>query len=827
MSRWYIIGSWDGDFNGWTSGLPCGWYNVFVDINEYSSYYSITYTFRWFLGGTGGYDSNRYILKNTYQWDWHIEFGIYNTNEKNSRYLLGDNVLEKYPSGKYTEWSNTFILNKQYHLNGENEYLYFKFLEAVPKNGKSVPYYSVGITNGWYKLYNTGNKGLGSCTKETLDLYTDSIVMSNKGYDYIKTVPYYGNSSDLTDISVTLNGKTLDNCDYGSGTRYGTSIKINGAYFNLQKDSYYTASVVRKHLRNSQWTSSTKYVFVSTAPFINVYMNSSRFTTSGDVPITVSWYGYTPKGSKVNVSICDKVLTNGSGKDVYINGVDGGTRSVSICPIKYNSYVLREIEKYDGQSNSVKIKVNSSYAWTGYTDSNSNTAGATVYFRPVNNPYITNNRIYVKNSQGTYVASSSNVVINNSFTVPIRYNGYGIVKGYYVTMQQSNNSSVKVVKNVPITNNRSSNFFSNVAINTSSLISTRIYNMYITPYYIYTNGVIANGSNYKYPYTIKYLINSNYNIAFKKDTINYMWLGKNMIVNFTMPVDANYKNLTSDLQSTYRYKDLYVYVYYSELNNYKVNYVTVRYTQNPNYFSINTGLTYNCNVSLNLQKINLPANCYVVGYMCKAVYNTDGTVADFYACNFVNGIDVEKLHYSLYSKNSISQMNYYSLYYDNTIINKLSDNNNNIRKSLNNLMNIEYTINFIESDDLKNLYLIIYNMLGFVSECKFNNSNIINTSTVSSLINRLKQLHINCSKGEIIDFENKTDFQSFLNYIKNNLYDKHKSVSYNGFLDNTYSYIDSTVLSQLIEGKMITDVSIRNCAKIVLSILNNYTELPV
>ena len=800
LGRKCILGN-DGDKYKTTGNTnPVGWYQFYFDLSYDDNYFYISNGyFKFFYGSINGWDSSKYIDKNYYRWYYVINIKNSSGVSLNIANLSMNNVPYHYNNNDFSYWyiSNTSI-SRSTILKDSYECLYFD-ITVYAYNGYSKP--GAANIDGVYSI-NTGIEGRYSKVTSFDVLrpsYNKEEVVKHNGSFYINTTKFNGTSYDKTKIVATMtnsfNKSDVRSITYdeGYGVRVATNRLTYGSEFYLKPGTFYDLSVQRIHLNNSSWSSPIVNRSVSTYPLMSIELNStSSSNTNADNSVNISWYDWKGEPTYTTVSVGAYTMCN-----YYSNGNYNGNRKImnySFIPLNTNSVVKKYLEskdEYHSTNNVVNISIKRIGTITGFT--NTVYRNFYIHFRPIGLPTINNNTIY----DSTHSYYNCNFTTNSNITIPIKYNGYGIVSGYDVNMVRTDNSNIYYQKFINVTNKRSSDFSTNAFIPIANLISTKTYKIKITPYYE-SNNMVSRGNTYTHSKYITCLLPSNANCKTKTNINIYnTWVGKNFIISFKLPNDANYEPLDSSKKNNYKYQDIILKVTAVNSNSTSTEYV-YKYSTNSNMFLDSTTdcLKHEKTIAVNLAKANLPNTVsYISKIDISAIYSTytDGTTNNFLMYNFYN--------------NNVNLCN--------SRINTLN--------RLSNIMSGDK----ISYADLKILYYTIYNMLCFLNDTK------LEWIQKSGLYNNFLDMYYKINSSNIIDVDDKnttTIFYSLFNELYSSLYSGYVNYKNNSnFYTQNYTYLNDynnkNKTRQIYEGVQINAINISLVAKVLLAIFNNSSSI--
>lgn len=676
------------------NSYPQGHMRLYFDIYALNNMFQVNVNLNWyFTDNPNSSTDDGYINTLSYGWIWRVEVSnLYGDTEvaefkwrptKNGSY----GRINYYDDESIYNNYATLYIDRGPVTTSEPENLRYKV--SVLPNPKIAQCSFVHSLSGILMSLPSGYMGV--YTYKTLDVTspTSSSITTIRPYDTftVKTNRKMTSINEYTCLISKMNGysRILDSgYEQGGNNTY----TLQGSLYHLSAGKEYKLSL--QHINNtySQFDSPIVYRTYRTysTPNVNFKLNS-WYNADEVIKFKVNeWRG------NFGTENSNCVIYSYNGK--YYNTI----KELSNNIYEYNSSVLNMsnsvktmLERFDGQDNKSCFKIDR----RSVLDTASTSVNTKLYFKPTNTPSFSYG--YFKYTNGTVSNKSLSTTVStkgtsiNCINIPVTYNGRGFVNGYQVFVRQNNNSSIVNNFYVNATNNRSKNFETNIRINANILTSTRQYSIDVRPYYVYMNGSKGYGSNYTINNAIHYLTPSNAGIGCNTFTSSGVWVGKNMILYFQLPKDANYFSLVDTERSNYRYQDVIVnIVTYNNNNSY-----TYKYSTHKQYFDCNDELTYGKYLNFNIGLTDIPKNVMIKQCNISVVYSskTDGMTHKFKIINMRDSSDV--LYNGVYNSRIFT--------YDGTVT--------LLEKFVN------YTEGTIIKDtDIRHLFHILYGMIMYVRE---------------------------------------------------------------------------------------------------------------
>lgn len=672
-------GSYSSGWSETTASLPRGYIRIYLNTSLYNeSTFKIDITLNWRFGDEFDMYTTNYIDTRSYAWIWRIHL----KNSVDSTYadFYWRPVTPEGTYGVIYSYSyDTYKATKTVYLNRDilsslyDEYIDYSEQLLYYSNNLSIAsaayYYSTFFGNHTQSIY-TGYKGM--YTNKTINVTnptsTSTTMIKHNGSFNVSVNKCTVNSDEYNTLVSTMNSRSVTLfAQYGTYT--GTSFTLYGNNYSLSAGKEYTLALQRKGFY-SQFDSPIVYRTYRTYSMPNVSFNLDSYYDADEViKFKVNeWRG----NFGTENSNCIIYSYNGS-KYHKIKDLANNKYEYNSSVLNMPTNVIKMLEKFDGQNNKVCFNINRhSVLDTAVTRVNTK-----VYFKPTNTPSFsygyfeyTNGTVSNKSLSTTVSTKGTNI---NYINIPVTYNGRngrGFVNGYQVFVRQNNNSSIVNNFYVNATNNRSKNFETNIRINANMLISTRQYSIDVRPYYVYaTNGSKGYGSNYTINNAIYYITPSNNGIGCNTFYSKGYWIGKNMILYFQLPKDANYFSLVDTERSNYRYQDVIV-----NIVTYNNSY-TYKYSTHKQYFDCNDELTYGKYLNFNIGLTNIPKNTMIKQCNISVVYSskTDGTTHKFKVINLYdtsnlasNAVIYDNIAYTY--DNTVALLEKFTNYTEDTII---------------------------------------------------------------------------------------------------------------------------------------------------------------
>lgn len=700
-----------GKSSGWwnmtMSSLPRGYIRIYLDVSLYNtSTYKVDITLEWDFGDENvNFNTQNFLDTRVYGWIWRIwikngvdsdyadfywrEFATDSSHRDN----YGYGYVYSYAYNGFSE-TKTLYIDRDIVSSSSNEYLEYSE-QLVYVSGLSIPtaayYYNTQFGNVTQSI-KTGYTG--RFTQMTINVSSPksgSVTMIKHNDSFKVTInKCVVNSDEYNTIVAKMNNRTKTILEtYGTYyAEYGSVIyTLYGNNYSLSAGKEYTLSLYRGS-SYAQFNSPTVNRTYRTYSVPNISFSLDSYYDADEIiKFKVNeWRG----NFGTEDSYCSIHAYNGS-KYVFVDDIYANEYVYNSSVLNMGNNVIKSLEKVDGQNNKAAFEIDR----ISELDTASYRVNTKIYFKPTNTPSFSYG--YFKYTNGTVSNKSLSTTVStkgtsiNCINIPVTYTGRGYVNGYQVFVRQNNNSSIVNNFHVSATNNRSKNFETNISINANTLTSTRQYSIDIRPYYVYeTNSSKGYGSNYTINNAIYYLTPSNAGIGCNTFTSSGVWVGKNMILYFQLPKDANYFSLVDTERSNYRYQDVIVNIVTYNNNSY-----TYKYSTHKQYFDCNDELTYGKYLNFNIGLTDIPKNVMIKQCNISVVYSskTDGTTHKFKVINMRDWSDV--LYNGVYNSRTFT--------YDGTVT--------LLEKFVN---YTEDTI--IENSDIRHLFHILYGMIMYVRE---------------------------------------------------------------------------------------------------------------